>query len=45
MIDLLEQYEINASRRIGAPGIYVQDKKIASIGLKIKEDFVTMVLA
>ena len=39
IIDLLEQYEINASRRIGAPGIYVQDKKIASIGLKIKRGF------
>ena len=39
IIDLLEQYEINASRRTGAPGIYVQDKKIASIGLKIKRGF------
>ena len=39
IIDLLGQYEINASRRTGAPGIYVQDKKIASIGLKIKRGF------
>ena len=39
IIDLLKQYEINASRRTGAPGIYVQDKKIASIGLKIKRGF------
>ncbi len=39
IIDLLKQYEINASRRTGAPGIYVQEKKIASIGLKIKRGF------
>ena len=39
IIDLLEQYEIKACRRPGAPGIYVQDKKIASIGLKIKRGF------
>ncbi len=39
IIDLLKQYEINASRRPGAPGIYVQNKKIASIGLKIKRGF------
>lgn len=39
IIDLLKQYEINASRRTGAPGIYVQNKKIASIGLKIKRGF------
>ena len=39
IIDLLDQYEINASRRTRAPGIYVQDKKIASIGLKIKRGF------
>ena len=39
IIKLLEKYEIFAERREGAPGIYVQDKKIASIGLKIKKGF------
>ena len=37
MINLLSKYGVNAKRRIGAPGIYVQGKKIASIGLKIKK--------
>ena len=37
MINLLNKYGVNAKRRIGAPGIYVQGKKIASIGLKIKK--------
>ena len=37
MIDLLSKYGLDAKRKIGAPGIYVQEKKIASIGLKIKK--------
>ena len=37
MINLLVKYGVNSKRRIGAPGIYVQGKKIASIGLKIKK--------
>ena len=37
MINLLSKYGVIAKRRIGAPGIYVQGKKIASIGLKIKK--------
>ena len=37
MINLLSKYGVNSKRRIGAPGIYVQGKKIASIGLKIKK--------
>ena len=39
IITLLESYGISAERRAGAPGIYVQGKKIASIGLKIKRGF------
>mgnify|MGYP001219515918 CR=1 FL=1 len=39
IITLLSNYGIIAERRAGAPGIYVQDKKIASIGLKIKRGF------
>ena len=37
MIDILSKYGVDAKRKIGAPGIYVQEKKIASIGLKIKK--------
>ena len=39
IITLLANYSISAERRAGAPGIYVQGKKIASIGLKIKKGF------
>ena len=39
IITLLKSYGISAERRAGAPGIYVQGKKIASIGLKIKRGF------
>lgn len=34
-IDLLQQNKITAERIEGAPGIYVQGKKIASLGLKV----------
>ena len=39
IICLLEQYGIEANRKEGFPGIYVESKKIASIGLKIKRGF------
>ena len=38
-ISLLNNYDIEAKRKAGAPGIYVDEKKIASIGLKIKRGF------
>ena len=38
-ISLLNNYDITAKRKAGAPGIYVDEKKIASIGLKIKRGF------
>jgi len=38
-ISLLYKYDIEAKRKKGAPGIYVGDRKIASIGLKIKHGF------
>ena len=38
-ISLLNNYDIEAKRKDGAPGIYVDEKKIASIGLKIKRGF------
>lgn len=39
IISLLKQYEIEANRKEGFPGIYVGSKKIASIGLKINRGF------
>ena len=39
LIDLLSRYDIQGERVAGAPGIYVNQKKIASIGLKIKKGF------
>lgn len=36
LINLLSTYEIQAATRCGAPGVYVDDKKIASIGLRVK---------
>ena len=39
VIELLKKYGIHAQRKEGAPGIYVDEKKIASIGLKIKRGF------
>jgi lipoyl(octanoyl) transferase len=36
IIDVLAHYQITATTRCGAPGVYVDDKKIASIGLRVK---------
>ena len=36
VIDLLAQYDVIASRRKQAPGVYVADAKIASLGLRIR---------
>ena len=36
VIDLLADYDIKAKSRSDAPGVYVNDAKIASLGLKIK---------
>ena len=37
LITVLDQYSIQASAHPGAPGVYVKDKKIASIGLRVKQ--------
>ena len=37
VIDLLAGYGIAADRRVGAPGVYVGDAKIAALGLKVKQ--------
>ena len=36
LIDLLTQYDIAAQAKPDAPGVYVGDKKIASLGLRIR---------
>ena len=36
LIDLLSQYEVSAQARPDAPGVYVGEKKIASLGLRIR---------
>ncbi|WP_044410276.1 lipoyl(octanoyl) transferase LipB [Thiomicrospira microaerophila] len=36
VIDLLADYQLSAQARADAPGIYLEGKKIASLGLKIK---------
>jgi len=36
VIDLLHDYGIAARYRADAPGVYVQDAKIAALGLRIK---------
>ncbi len=36
LITLLGQFNITAQKKCGAPGVYVADKKIASVGLRVK---------
>lgn len=36
LISTLKQYSILANTQCGAPGVYVSEKKIASIGLRVK---------
>lgn len=36
LIDLLSQYQVAACAKPDAPGVYVADKKIASLGLRIR---------
>jgi len=36
IIDTLDQYQINATRKQDAPGVYVAGKKIAALGLRVR---------
>lgn len=36
IIDVLGHFRVIAGTRTGAPGVYVDDKKIASVGLRVK---------
>ena len=37
-IDILKAFNIDAQKQCGAPGVYVHQKKIASLGLRIKNN-------
>ena len=37
LIELLSSYDITAHTLKGAPGVYVNDSKIAALGLKVKQ--------
>jgi lipoyl(octanoyl) transferase len=37
IIDLLATHSVTAERRAGAPGVYVDDAKIAALGLRVKQ--------
>lgn len=37
MIDLCNMLSIDAYRRTGAPGVYVEDKKIGALGVRVKK--------
>lgn len=37
VIDILHDYDVQAARKDGAPGVYVDGAKIASIGLRVKK--------
>lgn len=37
IIDLLYDYDINSTRKEKAPGVYVDEKKIASLGLRVRK--------
>jgi lipoyl(octanoyl) transferase len=37
IVDLLAQYDIKAYAKPDAPGVYVDDKKIASLGLRVRK--------
>lgn len=39
VIDLLQEYQVSATARTGAPGVYIGNSKIASLGLKIKKNY------
>ncbi len=37
VIDMLAEYNINAHRKPGAPGVYVNDAKICALGLRVRK--------
>ena len=39
IMDVLQHLDITSHKKSGAPGVYVTDKKIASIGLRVKNGY------
>jgi lipoyl(octanoyl) transferase len=39
VVDYLAQHDIAARRRAGAPGVYVEESKIASLGLRVRRTY------
>ena len=39
VIDFLKDYGVSSKRQQGNPGVYIRDKKICSVGLKIKRGY------
>jgi lipoyl(octanoyl) transferase len=39
VIDLLKTFNLTGMRRKGAPGVYIENKKIAALGLRIRNGF------
>lgn len=37
IVDLLAQYDIQAYAKADAPGVYIDDKKVASLGLRVRK--------
>lgn len=39
LLDLLANHDLKANLKEGAPGVYIEDKKIASLGLRIRQGY------
>lgn len=39
VIDMLNSFNVTAVRRDSAPGVYIEDKKISAIGLRLKKGY------
>jgi lipoyl(octanoyl) transferase len=39
VIELLSGYKLRATRKEGAPGVYINDAKIAALGLRVRKGF------
>ncbi len=39
LIELLKTFQVDAETRTGAPGVYVADRKIASLGFRVRRGF------
>ena len=37
LLDYLQSLAVNAQRKAGAPGVYIEDKKIAALGIRVRK--------